>query len=310
MQGIGNLLGTPEAQARARIMELEAQDRLAQQADARRRTQEEADRVRQTGETTDRANQAYNNALTYGTNRTNALGINDDYGIMDLYRTDLDAARGRIPTISDNPGSYFTPETTYTGAYNTALKRERTNLGNQLDEFAGYGFDKQAFADTADDDIISRILGEQRGDALMSLDSSLARGKINQFGYDRGLQDLNNMFLSGQSRANDLGGGVLEGYRGQLRTVADNARNRAANFDFGQNFDVGGIQNELSGLRESLGGRMEGDILRAIGDTSFFDVSKLIGRAGERSGIITPTNTGVGSQSASGDNRTLNTKVF
>lgn len=299
-------LPSPKAEAQAYIMQLEAQARIQQQQEERQRAQAEQDRLQQIARTQDLTQQAYNTAQNYGTNRLNTLGIADNYGIMDAYRNELDYAKSLVPQISDAPGSYINAPTIWDSVYGSAKSRERNKLLSGFNDFAGSDFALGYIPDTMDDSILSSILGTQRDDAQYALDAARARGKLDDSGYNRGLTELENMFKSAFARANDIGGGVLSGYRNQLSSKADNYRNDINNFDFTTGFDLDKARTGLEGLASSFGGRLEGDILSAIGDTSFFDTAKLIGKAGLRNGATNPALAGTTGLGATNTNNTLN----
>lgn len=281
---------TPAETSAANISEMEARARLDAQTAATKAASDAAQKTKDIQATQDKTNQAYSSAIGYGNQQLSAKGLdpsNDPYGIMDLYRGGLDLAKGSIPEISSNPGTYLGPQV-FDTAYDTARGNQRAKLGREMDQFAGTGFERQAFGDTADDPYLAAILGTQQADARTQLDAAHNRGTINDYGYSGGLTDLERMFKGGMAKANDIGGGVLSGYQKQLTDRAGEGRSAIQNYDFGDTFSTAGAKADLSGLQGSLGGRLEGDIINAIGDTNFFDTSKLLASAGSRSGLVNP----------------------
>lgn len=277
-----------EAQANAYLMQIQAA--MDDKKEARAKAEALAKETTDKSKTADRVNSAYTGALNYGQQQLAGKGIDatdDPFGIMALYRASLDNARMSVPEISENPSSYF-GTSLFDTAYDTARNNQRSKLDDALDEFAGYGFERKAFADTADDPFLDAILGRQKTDALTLLENAKARGQVNDSGFTGAMTDLDNMFTSGLSKANDLGGGVLNGYRTQLTDRAGEYRSNVQNYDFGDRINPDEYKTDLDALTGSLRGRLEGDILNAIGSTNFFDTSKLLATAGNRSGLVNP----------------------
>jgi hypothetical protein len=268
-------------------MEEEARETRERAAAERAKQEAEAKRLQDVEQSRTRTQSAYNNALEYGKSKLSGKGINDSFGIMDLYRAELDRARGMVPEVTDNPGSFFSNDL-YDTAYDTARNKYRSTIDSEFDSTFGDTYAQDYFADTMDDSIIDSVLGRQRTDAMAALDASLARGKINQFGYDQALADLEDMGKVGRSKANDLGMGVISKYRTNLGDRVGKYDRQIDTIDFTDNWNFDNAKKDITGFGDSMKGSLEGDILSAIGDTSFFDTSKLIAKAGERGGVFNP----------------------
>lgn len=163
-----------------------------------------------------------------------------------------------------------------------------------INEFAPEGFTKNAFTSTSDDAVIDAILAEQFGEASDSVLRARDRGTLNDQGFDYAMSNLDMQRKAANSRLQDTGGGILEGYRGQLGNLADTARTSAGNFDFGDTFDPNFYRDQIESTQGELGGRLEGDIRNAIGGEQFFNVADLIQKGGVGQGA---QNTGLGAQS-------------
>ena len=165
-----------------------------------------------------------------------------------------------------------------------------------INEFAPEGFEQSAFASTADDAILQAILGEQFGTASDSILRARDRGTLNDQGFEYAMTNLDQQRKAAEARLQDTGGGILEGYRGELGGIVDNARTGAGGWDFGDTFDPNTYRTQLETRQGELGGRLEGDIRNAIGGEQFFNTSDLIQKGGVGQGA---QNTGMGGQSGS-----------
>lgn len=175
------------------------------------------------------------------------------------------------------------------------LRNERVREFQQnINSFAPEGFETQAFGSTADDAILDAILGDQFSQASDAILRSRDRGVLNDAGFRYAMDNLNTQKSAAGSRLQDIGGGILEDYRGQLRGIADNARTGAGNFDFGSTFDPSIYGSKIETRRNELSGGLEGDIRNAIGGEQFFDIASLIQKGGVGQGA---TNTGLGARS-------------
>lgn len=163
-----------------------------------------------------------------------------------------------------------------------------------INEWAPEGFSTNAFASTADDAIINAILGEQFGSASDSILRARDRGTLNDAGFRYAMDNLNTQKQAAMARLQDMGGGILEGYRGSLDDIVKNARTGAGTWDFGDTFDPNFYRTQAETRQSELGGRLEGDIRNAIGGEQFFNTTDLIQKGGIGQGA---QNTGLGSQS-------------
>lgn len=226
--------------------------------------------------------------------------------IEDLFRErGLDPTEygGRIGSALDRAqaGIAFGAQPVFSGDIgDTLLEQLRNEQIKQyqrgINEFAPEGFAQNAFASTADDAIIDAILGEQFGEASDAVLRARDRGTLNDAGFDYAMANLEQQRKAALSRLQDTGGGILEGYRGQLGDLADTARAGAGSWDFGDTFDPNTYRTQLETRQGELSGRLEGDIRNAIGGEQFFNVADLLQKGGVGQGA---QNTGLGGQSGS-----------
>lgn len=275
------------------MREAEAREWQSSQQASRDKTQREYDaeqaRLQKEKDVTssrERVGRGYDDAVRFGDTSLGAKGVQGQYAdqVRNLYRASLDRARSGAPEIVNDTSTLFTP-TLYDDAYSTVRSTARSGLNKNLDEFMGNGFEYNAFQDNSDDDYINSILGDQKTEAQAALDRAKARGQINDVGYGTGLKELGNQEIAGRAKANQLGLGVLSGYRKGLGDYNTSQRTRVDNFDLGDNFDVGGVKNRFDQTVGGYKGGMQGDILAALGGQNFFNTDTLVGKAGNASGV-------------------------
>lgn len=278
-------------EAQAQISLERERAKLAQEQSNADRARSDAEKAAKVTKATGKQQTNYDAAVDYGnkqtTNRGFDQGLVDQYGVGNMYRDELDRTRRGFQ--EDDTSALYGERTAYDDAVGQGTSRYRQDLGKQFDQFAGDGFSQNTFADTADDDILESILGGQYNDTLAQIDASKARGTLNDTGYSKALQKLNAQKLSGRSQIEDLGRGVLSGYRGQLDTLAGNERAKIGNAGFSNPYDVSGSQGRLNSLRDQLSGRLEGDVYRATEGQSFFDPSAIQSYGTTQQGFFNPS---------------------
>jgi hypothetical protein len=279
----------PLKQAEAQIQQLEAQYRLDQQAQEKAYERQLMDQTRereQWGQDLNTSRSATQSAIE---RMFQEKGLDlDQYGDRiggALDREQAGITFGSTPAFSSDIGSNLMSD-----IRNQQIKEYQRSIG----EFAPEGFNQKAFGSTADDAVIEAILGEQFGAASDSVLRARDRGTLNDAGFQYAMANLENQRKAASARLQDTGGGILEGYRGELGGIAENARTGAGSWDFGDTFDPTQYRTQIEQRQGELGGRLEGDIRNAIGGEQFFNVNDLIQKGGVGQGA---QNTGLGSQS-------------
>lgn len=236
---------------------------------------------------------AYNSAIGYGSQQVGARGYDqglvDKYGLLNLYGSAIDQTRNTIAEDDLNP--IYNTTTAFNDALGTAQGTYRGDLKRQLNDITGSNFSYDTFADTADDEILNAILGQGRQDALATIDAAKARGQLNDVGYGRALTGLDQQAQSASADLQDLGLGVLSGYRKDLDALRNTQLTDIGSADFSNPLDFSGYQSRVNDTVNSLRGRLSGDIYRATNDQSFFDPSSLISKSGAIQGYYNPTST-------------------
>lgn len=213
--------------------------------------------------------EARNSAESTARKRVTDRGLN--YGEFEGdIDTELDRVYKGVPYGATNPDSYFDPNTT-----DSVLSRiegdRRTGYVTQANQMLPEDYGTRAFADTADDDIIGRILDEQYGQARTLVDRSRDRGTLTSSGYDSALKALSQQRSAGSSKLQGVGGNVLTGYRGQLSDIVGEGRTAASGYRLGQSYDPNAYTSRLDAKKTDLTGRLESDIRSNLGGEQLFD---------------------------------------
>lgn len=249
----------------------EEQRQAAEDAKARKATQASLSRI-------------YGAGQDYGTRQVGSLGYADTYGILDNFRAALDAAKARVPEMSTDVGSFFNYADLFNTAKTDAQNTQRSKLSGDFANLTKPSWQTNYFADTADDAILEAILADQRASAENTLAAARARGQLSEGAYGYATNSLGNAATGARSTLEDLGLGVLGGYRDDLTGIADQYGDAITNYQLGQNVSMNDFTGQLRSKADALTGRMRGDIYNAVGDTELFDVNSLMAKGGASAG--------------------------
>lgn len=221
----------------------------------------------------------------YGASKLGSLGFQDTYGVGAAYNNALkDWQTTKGANIDNYDGSAFDAAGTWDKVYGDTQTAERTKLQNGFSNMTNPGWQKNYFADSADDSILDAILGKQFTDATTQFDTAMKRGQLTDGAFSSASASLADKKLAAKSTLTDLGDGVLGGYRSQLTDEAKGYADKIGSWNLGNNFNLDNVTKGFQSTTDSLKGRMEGDIRRAVGDTQLFDTAKLLGLAGVTGG--------------------------
>lgn len=251
-------------------------------------TRTEADTTKRRGEFTTARDAAISGYRDRSAERLTARGF-DPTQYNYLIENAITSGRNATPDLDTNPAQYFT-DSLLDSAIGRAESDKRANYTGQANRAFTDNFERGLFQDTADDPIINAILGNQRGEAVRSLDLARNRGNLDQTGYDAALARLGEMEQAGRSTANNLGGAVIQGYRNRTRDIGNRAKEAAGNYSLGGDFNLGGYTSELNDLTGTLNNSLQGDITGALAGQQFFDLGDILTRGGNAQGPTNPTS--------------------
>ena len=235
---------------------------------------------------------AFNRAQQYGNERLSQLGLdaNDPYGLGSAYRSRIESANTGLQEGGDYAAA-FSPsnfDEVMGGARTAQRNKYASSFNKAIDPYYG----ESLFGSTADDAILSSILGGQYDEALGDINAARDRGQVNQAAYDRAIQDLGKAKTTANDELQTIGSGVLTGLQGDIGKRRQSALDAAAEWDFGGSYDPTAEAGRIQSYgQEQLGG-LGGKLRSAIGDRSFFDVPGLIGKATAKAGSATTPKAG------------------
>ena len=252
------------------------------------RERTEADTARRRSEFTTARDTAIGGYRDRAKERLSARGL-DPTQYNFLIENAITSGRNATPDLDANPSQYFT-DALLDNAIGRAESDRRASYTGQTNRAFADNFERGLFQDTADDPFIEAILGNQRGEAVRSLDLARNRGNLDQTGYDAAMTRLGEMEQAGRSTANNLGGAVIQGYRTRAGEVGNRAREAAGGYNLGGDFNLGGYQSELNALTGTLNNSLQGDINSALAGQQFFDLGDILTRGGSAQGPTNPTS--------------------
>lgn len=225
-------------------------------------------------------NSSYNGALDDAKQYFISRGL-DPNEYIGAIQQGATSARNKVPDLAAAPGTYF--DNLGATVYDQLNEGKRASLQRAINSFAGDGFATRRIASDSDDATLEAILQEQRASADKYLRNLLDRGVITNSGFTAGEADLDNQSYGARSRLTELGNQELESGRTAANNIATEARQRAANFNLGDQFDPYEYSTQLD---KSFGDFFAnlGNNLRAKVPTGLFSTSGLAGVAGAAQG--------------------------
>lgn len=275
----------PQKEAEARNWEAEQQN-VRDEAARKRTADEQAIKDQQSlHQWKSRAGNARSSVENYARDKLSGYGLaeGDSYGLWDKAMRTINDTYGGLADNEDFSsklnGSVIDNLIADTRS-NTRNKFSRDIKGQLGDNYLD-----DTFASTADDAILDELLGGQYTAAQGDLENARGRGQLNQNAYTRALESLTGAKSAARGKLETTGQSVLDSLKSGTKSVYDNLLTSANNFDFGDNFDVaGGVNRVKSKATEGLG-MLDSKVREAVGDTKYFDVNSLIGKANAAGGV-------------------------
>ena len=236
---------------------------------------------------------AYTSAIEEARRYFANAGLNPDEYLADITSA-ATAKKGTVPLLDSAPGTFFTG----LGAqvFNDKQTGQRNAFLNDIDRFAGQGFEKSLISDTSDDSAIERFLADAYGDAESKLNLQRNRGVLTDGGFAEALKEITRQKGGARYNLDTIGQTVLqEGRNKLLGTVAD-ARTNANNYRLGGTFNPFETQKTLGDQTSSFFSSLS-DRLGSLVPDDLFDVSKAFNKGGVAQG---PGNFGYDPQASAG----------
>lgn len=207
-------------------------------------------------------------------------GLNPtDY--QSLIDREISKTLGLIPEDDLTPGAHFT--NFGKNIFDTEESALRSGATARVNALAPTGFERERTPDSIVDPTINDIIGSQYNEALRGIDAARSRGTLVDSGYGAAVGGLNERRQGARAKFDPIVSSVLEGARGEQRTVADTYRQRAAGLNLGQTFDEGAFSSALGDTESRVEGALGGQI-RSLAPSNLFDIGELINFGGARQG--------------------------
>ena len=183
----------------------------------------------------------------------------------------LDNVLAGINPNDENPNAYF--KDAGSSVYNQLESGRRVKAQTDLDRIFSPNFETKRIPFTLDDPYLDAINAEQRGTADSIIRNMLDRGVITQSGYNAAAADLDKQAAGVKTRLNELGTSTIAGGQGQLREIANTARQDAANLKLGNQFDPYSYSSDadrifdefITGLGDNIRSKVTGNLYNTTG---------------------------------------------
>lgn len=141
----------------------------------------------------------------------------------------------------------------------------------------------QEIDDTADDDIVNRVVDEQYGKAREGVDRQVKRGSLNTFGRDNAYRQLDTRKGQVTSRLQDRGKGLLDALRGKAQGIYDSAQTGASGASVENPYDVNNFSSQYRSTIDSGRAGLEGSFRDQVAPDEF-SVQDIVGGAATAQG--------------------------
>jgi hypothetical protein len=206
-----------------------------------------------------------------------------------------------IPTNDKNAGSYFGKDFV-DNVINGITASERGKVTKQVSSKYSPTFADNMFSNDANDSYINKILEGQRTEATQSIDRARARGNLDDMGYGRAQARIGELSSAGFNTANTLADAKIQGYRGSVNDIINNAKSAAGAYNLGDSFNLDDYDAQIANKQTEFGKNVEGDTNAALSGQTFFDIGDILNKGGIAQGAVNPSVTGTPNTGATGAN--------
>jgi hypothetical protein len=140
----------------------------------------------------------------------------------------------------------------------------------------------------AADDIINRIIGEQRGEAEQGIDRQYRRGALNEFGRNDALSRLGAREKQVRARLQGRGASLLDTIRGRAQAAYDRAGEGVAASSITNPYDFTSAKNQYDNAIRSGMNDLEGS-MRDLVSPDEFSLNELLGQSYSAQGPVNNT---------------------
>jgi hypothetical protein len=180
--------------------------------------------------------------------------------------------------------SDFDPGQATRNTFSQAQERARNELGQQLNEFASPGFAQNVIGQDFGQSDVDAILNEQFNQARGVLENAGARGQITDQGFSSGIEAIGGQRETAQAELSDAAQGIRGNLRQSLRDRASRARENAANFELGGNFNPQDVGQQLQSIEQRGAENFRGNLRGDVSIDELFSPEEAITTAGQAQG--------------------------
>lgn len=202
----------------------------------------------------------------------------------------LQGAYGYFQNAGVNPAQYdaaikaaISSGSTGQSVFNELQNAYRQKKVGAFSQFAPTGFANNLISGSADDDVISKLIGEGRTGANQYVDNLFSRGLITNAGKAGAYGDLDAQSARINGMLQDLGTSILGGGRSTLEGIADQGRLAAGGLTLGASFDPNSYKTQIDSALDDFLGGLEGKF-RAQAPSELFQTAGLQNKAGAAMG--------------------------
>ena len=224
---------------------------------------------------------AYDNA--YNTAMQDLVTKGLDPSVYEAQITnELDKVFASIPDNDPAPKTYF-GDTSGT-VLEDSLQQLLDDTYNQFNSNFGPGFAEQYIPNTADDQFITDFLNDQFGVGETQVQRQVDRGTLNPTGQEGALAALAKQRSAALGTLQDIGGGLLSGFRSDLEGRAADASTAIGISTLQNPFDVRGFQSGINTTAQEHLAGLSDKFAANLGDRNFVDIGSLINAGGTAQG--------------------------
>lgn len=205
----------------------------------------------------------------------------------DQIATAINQSAGNVADLSPTPGGAFAPSMGEDLITQLTSGQQARNLQQFNAQFAP-NYADTAISDAWIDPVVSDIVKMQFDPLTQQLENASKRGQLNPMGYEGALKALEGKRTAAGSQIRSLATSELNKDRGLLNEYLGGGRTAAGNAPLGTSFSVDPYVSGAQGIAQRERGAFSGDVLSAVGDTKYADLSELMNAGGAYQGAIQP----------------------
>ena len=172
--------------------------------------------------------------------------------------------------------------------YNEDIKDMRNYLNSNFSGLGGSNvWTNNYWTGNELDQNASDFINNQYNDQLLQLDRAKGRGILNESGYNRALDNLNNQKIAANTTLNNINQGIFDDYKADLTNKAQGFMTDLSNYSLDKfnTVNTNNWQQDLDNLYNRQQNNLQSNFNNATNGLNLFDSSDLIGNARLMQGV-------------------------